>query len=140
METIVHDFLLSLSSYGASAKIYFESHVSWLGPAVLGIFTLINSLRVLAYIPQIVRAARDTGGASAVSIMTWALFLLSHLTTIAYAVVCIGDLVMALIFFGNAMACVAIVGITLMKRRCHAAAAPAGGRPDRRPGAALRNN
>ena len=36
----------------------------------LSTFTLISSLRILSYIPQILRAARDTGGVSAISITT----------------------------------------------------------------------
>jgi hypothetical protein len=123
MDTLWHELLLSLGHYGASAKAYFDGHAGWLAPAVISTFTLINSLRILAYIPQILRAARDNGGAKAISIVTWELFLLSHLTTIAYAVVCVGDLLMALIFLGNALACLAIVGITLLKRRRHAVAA-----------------
>ena len=34
-------------------------------------FTLANSLRVLAYVPQMVKAAQDVHGASAVSCSTW---------------------------------------------------------------------
>jgi hypothetical protein len=42
---------------------------------------------------------------------------LSHLTTVAYSVACLGDLVMAVIFFGNALACLAIVAATVLTRR-----------------------
>lgn len=44
----------------------------------LAAFTLCNSLRVVAYVPQIVKAARDRSGAEAISFATWGLFLVSH--------------------------------------------------------------
>jgi hypothetical protein len=40
-------------------------------------FTLCNSLRVLAYVPQIARAVTDESGAAAISLGTWGLFLFS---------------------------------------------------------------
>ena len=95
----------TLSQLGPSWQAYFELHEKWMVSAVFAAFTLVNSLRILAYIPQILKAARDENGATAVSCLTWGLFLLSHLTTVAYSVVCLGDLVMAVIFFGNALAC-----------------------------------
>jgi hypothetical protein len=107
----------TLSQLGPSWQAYFELHEKWMVSAVFAAFTLVNSLRILAYIPQILKAARDENGATAVSCLTWGLFLLSHLTTVAYSVVCLGDLVMAVIFFGNALACLAIVAATVLTRR-----------------------
>src|SRR5262245_57500536 len=43
----------------------------------LAAFTLCNSFRVVAYLPQIARAARDRSGAEAISVGTWGLFLVS---------------------------------------------------------------
>ena len=121
MEGAVQEVLDLLANYGKSVKLYFRNYIPWLNTVILSLFTLINSLRILAYIPQILKAAKDKNGASAISYMTWGLFLISHLTTIAYALVILGDLLMALIFLGNAIACVAILGITFLKRRWHAA-------------------
>jgi hypothetical protein len=109
--------LQTLSEWGPSSQAYFEEHQKWLVSAVFAAFTFVNSIRIFAYIPQILKAVRDENGATAVSCRTWGLFLLSHLTTIAYSLVCLGDLVMALIFFGNALACFAIVAATLLSRR-----------------------
>jgi len=53
----------------------------------LALFTACNSVRVVAYLPQIHKAATDNNGASSVSFMTWMLFLLAHLSTVAYALV-----------------------------------------------------
>lgn len=82
-------------------------------------FSLVNSIRVLAYLPQILKASRDENGATAISFVTWGLFLISHVTTVAYALVILADLVMALIFFGNAMACLTILLIVATKRKRH---------------------
>jgi ABC-type molybdate transport system permease subunit len=110
-----------LEDSGLGVKAYFSSRHEWFATVVLGVFTFTNSLRVLAYVPQMLKAAQDENGASAVSYSTWTLFLISHLTTIAYALVCLGDLVMAFIFLGNAFACLTIIAITFVKRKRYAA-------------------
>lgn len=80
-------------------------------------FSLVNSLRILAYMPQIFCIARDRSSVSGVACSTWLMFLASHLTTVAYAVVVARDTAMALVFLGNATACAAIVGLTIWRRR-----------------------
>ena len=40
----------------------------------LAIFTLCNSVRILAYVPQITKAVTDQSGAKAISFGTWGLF------------------------------------------------------------------
>ena len=117
----MYDFLFelpqTLSDYGLILKVSFQIHHKWLATAIVSIFALVNAIRILAYIPQILRAAADTNGASAISYTTWGLFFISHLTTIAYAVVVLGDLILAFIFLGNALACLGILGVTFFKRR-----------------------
>jgi hypothetical protein len=49
----------------------------------LAVFTLFNSLRFLAYVPQIAKAIKDQSGAEAISFGTWALFLASHASAMA---------------------------------------------------------
>jgi hypothetical protein len=88
----------------------------------LAIFTLCNSLRVLAYLPQIARTIGDRGGAEAVSLATWGLFLISHASALGYALVNKGDWTMASMFLCNVLGCAAIVLIAAWKRsRQHAA-------------------
>ncbi len=107
---------------GIGTKIYLSGNDNeWLRSAVFGAFMLVNSLRILAYVPQMLTAAKDVNGASGISCATWTLFLVSHLTTITYAVVYLKDFVTALIFFGNALACLAVITITFIKRRRYAA-------------------
>ena len=110
-----------LDDYGLSIKAYVSNNHEWLPAAVFGAFTVMNTLRILAYVPQMLKAAQDANGASAISYATWTLFLISHLTTIAYALVGPGDLVMALVFAANTLACLAIISITWVKRRRFAA-------------------
>ena len=79
-------------------------------------FTATNSVRVFAYLPQITSIARDRRGASAVSLTTWAMFTVSHLSTMAYGLLVVSDGKMAAIFGVNALCSVAIVALTALKR------------------------
>ena len=85
----------------------------------LAAFMLCNSLRVVAYVPQITRAARDRGGAQAISFATWSLFLFSNMSAVAYALVNMGDWTMASMFAANAAGCTAILLIGAWKRAQH---------------------
>lgn len=89
----------------------------------LALFATCNSLRVLAYLPQIHRAAADENGASAISRTTWSLFLVAHVSTIAYALVNRSDPWLALCFAGNALCCVVILAIAWWKGRGRASSA-----------------
>lgn len=115
------ELLLALKDYGNAVKAYLGTHHEWLPAAAAAMFTLMNSLRLLAYVPQMLSAARDRNGATGISYTTWSLFFISHVSTIIYALANLGDLIMALLFLGNALACLAIIAITLVKRRRHAA-------------------
>ena len=85
----------------------------------LAVFMLCNSLRVVAYVPQITRAARDRGGAQAISFATWSLFLFSNVSAVAYALVNKADWTMASMFLANAVGCAAILLIGAWKRAQH---------------------
>ena len=85
----------------------------------LAVFTLCNSLRFLAYVPQIVKASKDQSGAEAISFGTWALFLASHTSAMAYAIENQGDWKMASLFLSNALGCGTILLIAAWKRSRH---------------------
>ena len=85
----------------------------------LAMFTLCNSLRVLAYVPQIAKAAADRSGAEAISFSTWGLFLLSNTSAVAYALVNKADWTMATMFLANAVGCATILLISAWKRSQH---------------------
>lgn len=82
-------------------------------------FTVCNSVRVLAYVPQIWKAATDDNGAKALSYSTWSLFLASHVTTAAYSVVNREDWALASMFLTNALACAAILIAAACRRSLH---------------------
>ena len=85
----------------------------------LAVFTIFNSLRFLAYVPQIAKAIKDQSGAEAISFGTWALFLASHLSAMAYALVNQRDWTMAAVFLSNALGCGIIIMIAGIKRSRH---------------------
>ncbi len=80
-------------------------------------FAATNGLRIIAYVPQIMRLARDESGATAVSSCTWVLFLISNLSTAAYASVVANEPWMGLVFVTNAVFCAAIVVLIALSRR-----------------------
>jgi hypothetical protein len=82
-------------------------------------FTACNSIRVLAYVPQIWKAATDDNGAKALSYTTWCLFFVSHVTTAAYSVVNRQDLALATMFLVNAAACAIILAVAAWRRAHH---------------------
>jgi uncharacterized protein with PQ loop repeat len=84
---------------------------------ILIVFTVTNSVRVLAYLPQITKIVRDDGGAVAVSSATWLLFGVSHLSTVAYAAVVLNDFYMSVLFGANLFCCLTIIALTIYKRR-----------------------
>ena len=86
----------------------------------LALFAASNSIRVVAYLPQIRKAAADKNGASSISLMTWFLFLVAHLSTVAYALINRSDWGLATCFAVNAVCCVAILAVACWKRRNHA--------------------
>ena len=85
----------------------------------LAVFTFCNSLRFLAYVPQIAGAVRDQSGAQAISLGTWGLFFISHAWAMAYALVNNEDWIMAFMFLANAIGCGAVLLITAWKRSQH---------------------
>jgi hypothetical protein len=82
----------------------------------LAIFTLCNSVRILAYVPQITKAVTDQSGAKAISFGTWGLFLISNISAVAYALVNKDDWTLAAMFLANAGGCAAILLIAAWKR------------------------
>jgi hypothetical protein len=81
------------------------------------LFTFFNSLRIVSYLPQIWRVARDTQGASCISYMTWMLWTAANASTSLYAFANLGDLMLGLVTLANTVCCLAVIGLTLFKRR-----------------------
>ena len=115
----IFSFLQEMNDAVEVFKKAIEIQHDWVPTVVFTLFTFMNSIRIFAYVPQLLKVTEDRNGASAISYSTWTLFFLSHLTTVAFAIFYVGDLVMALIFSGNALACFAILLATFIKRRTH---------------------
>lgn len=80
------------------------------------LFSFFNGLRVFSYLPQIVRVMRDTQGAVAISYSTWGLWTAANASTALYAAVSLHDATLAQINALNALFCLVVVGLTMMKR------------------------
>jgi len=96
-----------------------DSPLMTLADGTVAVFTIVNTLRFLAYVPQVTKALKDQSGAEAISFATWGLFLGSHLSGMAYAVVNQSDWKMASLFLSNAIGCGAILLIAGWKRLQH---------------------
>jgi hypothetical protein len=103
---------MGLNTYFGAAGLSFPT----LEQLTLAAFTVCNSIRVVAYVPQIRKAAFDKHGAGAISYTTWSLFLIANLSTVGYALVNRGDVALALCFGGNAICCVAILVLAMRSK------------------------
>jgi hypothetical protein len=79
-------------------------------------FAACNSVRVLAYFPQIARLVRDQEGGKGVSCLTWGGFAAASLSTVVYALVVVADRDMAAVFSINLAFCLAIALLAWWKR------------------------
>jgi len=100
----------------AMLRITAPAQLPWREPVIIVAFATVNFIRIFAYIPQIVKAAKGQTGVAAISSATRGLFLASHLTTIFYAIFVLSNAVMAIVFLGNAFACSVIVAVTVLRR------------------------
>jgi hypothetical protein len=91
----------------------------------IGAFAVLNGMRVFAYIPQILCVHRDGNGAVAVSVTTWTLFMAANIATVSYAIAVSSDLLVATVFSLNALGCLSIVVLIVIKRVAAARSAPA---------------
>jgi hypothetical protein len=82
-----------------------------------GLFATFNAIRIVSYLPQILRVARDANGASAISYATWSLWTAANATTGFYAFVNLHDGTLALLNLLNAACCLAVIALTAAKRR-----------------------
>lgn len=87
-----------------------------LADASLMVFSAFSGVRLISYLPQIVRVARDTNGATAISYTTWALWTGCHLSTGVYAAINLSDHLLAAASGLYALCCVLVIVMTAGKR------------------------
>lgn len=81
------------------------------------LFALFSGLRTVSYIPQIHRVATDKNGASAIAYSTWSLWIGANIATALYAFINLKDLYLGTVSLIFTVCCVAVVTITVIKRR-----------------------
>jgi hypothetical protein len=92
--------------------------------AIIVAYAVVNTLRLLFYLPQIAAVVKDSHGAQAISLPTWYLWCVSHVFTALYALTINVDLLMAGITWANAAGCLAVATLTQLRRRQVALTAP----------------
>jgi hypothetical protein len=88
-----------------------------LSEASLLAFTVFSGIRLVSYLPQICKVARDRNGASAISYSTWTLWTGCNLSTGLYAAINLSDLLLAAASVLYALCCLAVIALTAAKRR-----------------------
>jgi hypothetical protein len=79
-------------------------------------FTLFNGLRLFSYAPEIAAVARDTNGATAISFITWSIWIGANGSTSAYAWFKLGDPPLSLISAFQATCCATVLALAVCKR------------------------
>jgi len=82
----------------------------------LWIFTCFSTLRIVSYLPQIIKVASDKNGASAISYATWSLWIGSNLSTAFYAATNLNDLYLSVVSAIYALCCIIVILLTMAKR------------------------
>jgi hypothetical protein len=88
-----------------------------LSQITLLIFTSFGAVRILSYLPQIVKVASDENGASAISCTTWSLWVGANLSTALYAAINLRDFYLSTVSSMYALCCIVVILLTIAKRR-----------------------
>ncbi|HEX4893351.1 MAG TPA: hypothetical protein VFV47_08680 [Hyphomicrobiaceae bacterium] len=84
--------------------------------AIIAAFTFFNTARLVSYLPQLLVIARDSNGATAVSYLTWTLWVCANISASAYAGVIAGDVALCFIYAMNGFFCLVTIALTAYKR------------------------
>jgi uncharacterized protein with PQ loop repeat len=97
------------SEAAVAAQASTAEWVAWL-------YVVTNSVRIIAYAPQIRAVLKARDGAQAVSITTWTFWTFAHLTAILYGWLVVHDGFFCAIFAGN-LTCTAAVALIATRKR-----------------------
>ena len=81
------------------------------------LFTVFNALRLVCYLQQIYKIARDTTGVRAISYPTWMLWTAANSSTAIYSLTHPGNLTLAWIYGLNALCYTIVIALTAFKQR-----------------------
>ncbi len=79
-------------------------------------FLLLNSLRILVYLPQLATCLRDPAGCAGINLWTWGMWVVANAVTGLYLWVYFHDAGGCLLQLGNSGMCAAIFGISAVRR------------------------
>ncbi len=82
-------------------------------------FAVVNSVRALFYVPQMVAVARSVDGARDIALATSLMWIVNNVLGPASAAMVAGDAMLALSFAASALMCALTVALTLAKRVQH---------------------
>ena len=85
------------------------SSIAWL-------YLLINSGRVVSYLPQILALWQCRDGARAISLLTWSYWTLSHVSAVLYGAVVIQDAFVVTISLANIVCCGIVIALAMRRR------------------------
>lgn len=85
--------------------------------SITTVYVACNAVRLLSYVPQIAAVARERSGAHAISLATWWFWTVSNAATAIYCSTVISDILLASTMWGNAVGCMAVASLTVMKRQ-----------------------
>jgi hypothetical protein len=81
------------------------------------LFTVFNALRLVCYLRQIYKIARETTGAGAISYPIWILRTAANSWTAIYSLTNLGDITLAWTYGLNALCCTIVIALTAFKQR-----------------------
>jgi hypothetical protein len=88
-----------------------------LAQVTLVVFAFFSSIRIVSYVPQILKIAMDQNGATAISYTTWSIWLWANLSTALYAAVNLRDVYLTFVSAVYAFCCLIVLCLTFAKRQ-----------------------
>jgi hypothetical protein len=87
--------------------------------AVWIMFAAFSAIRMVSYVPQIVRIAQDCSGAAAISYATWLIWLGANVTTALHAAINLHDMWLTFVTGSYGVCCAIVIALTMFKRMAH---------------------
>ena len=84
--------------------------------AVAWLYLLSNAVRFFSYLPQIMVVWRCSDGARSISLLTWSMWSISHITATLYGVLVVRDAFFIFVSLVNLGGCAAVTVIAARRR------------------------